>query len=292
MMKSNWRRVTRREPCTQCGRGDWCVRSETAIICMRVQEGSVKPVKTGAGIGYLHRLKADVSPRSTICRKPAPVAQPGEPIAWGPILARFRTPPGDLRRFADQLGVTVESLERLGCVWAEEHGAWAFPMRDADGEVVGVRLRSPGGRKWAIKGSKGGIFLPDGGMPDQAERVFVVEGPSDCAAALDIGLVAVGRASCSAGGDDLARLLCRRDVVIIGDNDETKTAPDGRTFRPGYDGAYGLAQRLLQKPAARTVRVIFPLRGKDVREWKANGATAAVIGMLAQNARPITQRDK
>ena len=56
---SAWRRVTRRDPCSICGRGDWCTRTEDGAIacCMRVEDGSFKVARNG---GYLHRLSDDV----------------------------------------------------------------------------------------------------------------------------------------------------------------------------------------------------------------------------------------
>lgn len=292
-MSGKWRRVSKREPCPRCGRKDWCAISDDAVICMRVE--SSKQVKTGAGIGYLHRLSHDVAPRSTNARPVAREAEPTETPNWGQLLARYRaaTVPGELRQLADRLGVSVVSLQRLGCCWAPDKRAWAFAMRDPAGEVVGIRLRSDDGRKWAVKGSHQGLFTPDDGtLPDLAERIFIVEGPTDAAALLDLGFVVVGRPSCTGSADDLAVLLAKRDVVIIGDNDPVKTAPDGRTFRPGHDGAYALADRLVQPGAARSVRVIFPLEGKDMRDWKRGGCDACLVNVLAQNCRPYQKKGK
>ncbi len=69
-----------------------------------------------------------------------------------------------LARFASELGVSAASLGRLGSKWSWEHKAWAFPMRATNGTILGVRLRGLDGRKWAVVGSRQGLFIPDGGQ--------------------------------------------------------------------------------------------------------------------------------
>lgn len=59
---------------------------------------------------------------------------------------------------ATQLGVSVESVTKaeVGFIPVDEHGnqAWAFPERNAKGEVVGIQERLIDGKKYAVKGSK------------------------------------------------------------------------------------------------------------------------------------------
>lgn len=62
---------------------------------------------------------------------------------------------------AGQLGVTSESLREIGAVWSAEHKAWAFPMRNGNGEPIGIRLRNEAGRKWAVEGSHAGLIIPN-----------------------------------------------------------------------------------------------------------------------------------
>src|SRR6185295_4140079 len=102
-------------------------------------------------------------------------------------------PTHGLSTFAATLGVKSEALEALGCAWAEPYRAWAFPMRNGDRNVIGIRLRNDAGHKWAVKGSKQGLFSPS--YP-ASQTGFICEGPTDTAAALSIGLWAIGRPSC------------------------------------------------------------------------------------------------
>jgi hypothetical protein len=58
--RGNWARVSRRNPCPICGKGDWCMVSLTAkvAICARIE--SDKSVGT-KGAGWLHRLDQNES---------------------------------------------------------------------------------------------------------------------------------------------------------------------------------------------------------------------------------------
>lgn len=103
---------------------------------------------------------------------------------------------------------------------------------------------------------------------DLAERlkaaacVLVVEGGSDVAAALELGLCAVGRPSSAAGVDDLAELLVGRPVLVLGERDEK---PDGR--HPGKAGAVSIARGLSER-WGKPVSWALPLDGaKDLRQW-------------------------
>jgi phage/plasmid primase-like uncharacterized protein len=194
-------------------------------------------------------------------------------------------------RHAAQLGVSVESLTTLGVVWSQSHGGWLWPMRNDAGTMTGMRVRTVDGDKWAVKGSTAGIFLPS--LTPQA-RVYAVEGGTDCAALLTLGLYAVGRHACLGQEEMLARFLVRvgaKECVIVADNDEPQhavTCPQrddeaaacNCTPRyPGYDGA----EKLL---AALTVPAcIITPPAKDVREAVRNGLTAAMVAGLVRSTR-------
>ena len=136
------------------------------------------------------------------------------------------TTPGAVAAFAASLGVSAPSLAAVGAAWAAPYAAWAFPMCDGYGNVVGIRLRKERG-KFAVRGSRQGIFLCAGVSAQRT--LFVCEGPTDTAAALDLGLFAAGRPNCCCGGLEM-RTYARRHkcdrAVIIADND-----------KPGLDGA-------------------------------------------------------
>jgi hypothetical protein len=172
---------------------------------------------------------------------------------------------------ASDLGVSEFSLEALDVGWDAGMRCWAFPMRDGDGLLVGVRLRRPDGRKLTLKGTHQGLFLPDTLRP--AERLFIAEGPTDTAALLDMGLNAAGRPSCT-GGRELVLHLVRRlrpiEVIVVADADA-----------PGQRGANDLAARLIRYTA---VRVITPPTA-DMRAWLVQGgATPGSIEALVKAA--------
>src|SRR5262245_40467495 len=150
---SDWRRLKPREKCQVCEHVGWCGRSVdgTAVICMRIE--SDVPTRNG---GWLHRLsdplpsipkrfKNDPPPRIDLCQ------------IWRQ--AERQTDPHHLDGFAMSIGLDTEALRAIGCAWMERYQAWGFPMKDATGKLIGVRLRSES-RKWAILGSRAGLFMP------------------------------------------------------------------------------------------------------------------------------------
>ncbi len=181
--------------------------------------------------------------------------------------------PAALARLAAALGVTVASLTRLGIGWSAEHWAWAFPMLDIDGQVLGIRLRRAGGKKTSVRGGREGLFIPE--ALDLGGRLLVCEGPTDAAAVLDLGFSAVGRPSCLGGVKLLVELVQRvkpAEVVIAGDGDE-----------PGQRGAESLASVLTAYcPAVRIITPPTPF--KDARAWRQGGATAADVQLLIDAA--------
>jgi len=275
---TTWKRVSKRRPCPICGRPDWCGVSGDGQVahCMRVESSH----KTSTG-GWIHRLTDD-PPVTPVYRHKATSADPVK-IDCEQIMARYRaeTLPEDVRRLATDLGLTADSLRRLDVARAGPHRAWAFPMRAPDG-LVGIRLRNDQADKWAITGSRQGLFIPDGHVGDQCDDVLVCEGPTDTAAMLDLGFYAVGRPACRGQEDMLIGLLYRRNIVILADRDEPKTRPDGTVWYPGQQGAAHLANLLIGK--ARTVKVVKPLKGKDARAWKRAGATRQIIETVITNA--------
>lgn len=183
--------------------------------------------------------------------------------------------PEALSRLAVGLGISVASLNRLGIGWWIARRAWAFPMKNAASEVLGIRLRFADGKKLSVRGGHEGLFVPQGLGP--SGELLIAEGPSDTAALLDLGFPAVGRPSCSGGIKllvELVRELAVPNVVIVADGDE-----------PGQHGAGNLATVLL--PYATAVKIITPPAGiKDARAWKQSGATAADVQALI-DATPI-----
>lgn len=274
MSVRGWRRVSQREPCAICRKPDWCtVTADGGLACcMRVESG--RPARNG---GWLHGLGERRGPPG---RRVA-LALPARPAGtrWLDAEAYHRgllakRDAGELDALAELLGVAPGALDGLAAAWDESAGAWAFPMRDGAGRVVGIRLRAEDGRKWAVRGSREGLFY----RPDLAgSELFICEGPTDTAAGLSLGLPAVGRPSC-AGAVEQTVALCRRlrvrQVTVIADNDPPHRRPDGAVWYPGREGtgrlvrALGLPWRLVLPPA------------KDLRAWVKAGAPRALFETL------------
>ena len=107
--------------------------------------------------------------------------------------------------------------------------------------------------------SKTGLFIPTGLSPEGI--LLICEGPTDTAAALDLGFPAIGRPNCNSKVEMTAEIVKGKDVVIIGDND------DG-----GRAGAERLSDTLVLY--CKDVRIVYPPEGiKDLRDWLKAGLT-------------------
>lgn len=278
-------RVNRGCRCPVCERADWCLVSRddpdnpARVVCARVPSA-----RRYGDAGWLHLLRDDGARarqgRTRVLRLPQSIVD-FERLAQDLVAAvDFDL----LHEFAGDLGVSTESLQRLGIGLARGddlgqvglkwgHAAWVFPMTGDDGQVCGLRLRLPG-RKLAVKGSKNGLFVPTD-LPDHPDILFVSEGESDAAALLSIGLDAIGRPSCRGGKKLIARFVRDRRpgrVVVVADADH-----------PGARGAGELADRL--RSHCRDVRVVTP-PAADAREWIRGGARGADVMSAADRARP------
>lgn len=260
--RDGWQRVRHDRPCPICERPDWCLVAAdgSAAICARVE--SAKCVGS-RGAGWLHRLRDDLDPPRRIVRS-VPITTAGPRHDLASLAAGYRDclDPVQLGELARSLGLSVEALTALGVGWSTHYSSWSFPMVNADGAVVGIRLRRPNGSKFAVTGGREGLFLP---ATDPTEpRLLVCEGPTETAALLDLGFRAmVGRPSCTGGVKLLVELVQRRrpgEVVIVADGDE-----------PGRRGADNLASVLLA--FVPVVRVVVPKQHKDVREFVRAGGT-------------------
>jgi hypothetical protein len=270
---SQWRRVSRANPCPVCKRPDWCVVSADGAValCQRVES----PRRIGEA-GWLHRLK-NIPWRSQERRIRRIPLTDGRSAGLERLAAEFQQAidPGRLHQLAVSLGLSVTSLCQLGIGWSADRRAWSFPMTDAGGAVLGVRLRLPNGVKFAVKGGREGLFLP-ATAAEKSSPLYICEGPTDTAALLDMGFTNVaGRPSCTGGIKLLVALVRRRlvpEVIILADGDE-----------PGRRGADHLASVLVAyAPAAR---VVAPPQGvKDARDWLRSGGTRADVERAIQVA--------
>lgn len=252
-------RVSKTHPCPICKHGDWCrVFADGWVECMRVQ--SDKPAKSGGWMHGQSPIPLRLTPR-------VPQSAPPPLINATKLMREWlaATPATALDEFAAALGVSTPSLAAVGAAWALPHSAWAFPMCDGYGNVIGIRLRNERG-KFAVRGSRQGIFLAN--VAPQ-KTLFVCEGPTDTAAAVELGLFAVGRPNCCCGGPEIkiyARQHAVSRVVIISDND-----------KPGLDGARKVGGEL-KLPFA-----VYVPPAKDVREFVRLGGTRAMIENTLHN---------
>jgi len=249
----------------------------TAAICARIE--SPKCVGT-KGAGWLHRLRDDDWRRKLRTRRFS-IDTPAEPaINFDALAVECESALGPHRRglLVKELGVSVESLSRLQVGWSEQHRSYTCPRRDADGKTCGIRLRCIDGSKWAMKGSRQGLFLPR--HSPLGHTLVVCEGPTDTAALLMLCFDAVGRPSCTGGVELLIELLLRHqphDVAIVADADT-----------PGQHGARDLASRLVGYVPGG-VRVVTPPVGvKDAREWMQQRADRLDILNAIEAASALT----
>ena len=255
-------RVSKTHLCPVCEKPDWCLYSEdgSAAICARVSEGSKKRVGEA---GFLHVLGPGLA-RPPVGRTRVRQTKRVTPkVDFGKLAKRYqaRISRRQIAMLGRTLGVMAASLIRLGVGWDGE--AFCFPMCDEYRRVIGIRRRLGDGRKLCVTGSRTGLFIPE--EIDGSGPLTVCEGPTDTAAALDMGFSAVGRPNCNSKVKMTARYAGGRQVTIIADNDAV-----------GIDGAKQLAKELAVR--SRKVRIIVPPLGvKDLRDWKSKGLTARQI---------------
>lgn len=291
----DFERVSRRHPCPVCHHADWCLfdrresRDPARVICARVESP-----RRWKDAGWLHVLAegpgreggARNRGSKRCCVVTVRLEVPDRGPVGGPAgtdftafaeRCRVAAKPAHVTALAPSLGLGAASLKRLGIGWASQAalgevgtacrggGCWSFPMRHAAGRIVGIRLRTAGGFKYGVAGSRQGLFIP--AELEACDRLLIAEGPTDAAALVDLGFAAVGRPSCNTGTGDLVELVRQARtgrVVIVGDND-----------RVGVRAANALARALaFHSP---DVRLILPPDGlKDARAWTgAAGVDAA-----------------
>lgn len=276
--------VSKRNPCKVCGKPDWCLISKDGgtAICQRVES----PKKVGdKDAGWAHKL-ADVPRPLGPLRQPPP-EDPSPRFNVGAVMNRFREALTGHKREAQavSLGIDQTGLEMLDVGLDEEKNALAFPMKDGAGQLVGIRLRHcTSGEKWAYPGSRNGLYYSS--LLAGIGPFYIVEGPTDTAAMLSLGLDGdvIGRPFSHGGVAYIRQLVGNakdRDIVIVHDNDpiNPKTGK-----RPGLQGAESLAREF---PNNRVKLMVCPGAWKDPRAWISKGkATAETVAWAAKNVKP------
>lgn len=276
-MIPGFRSVTKSKPCPICGKPDWCVVSldGAKVGCQRVES----PTLFGKA-GWLHKVKID---NPVLVQRYFPQQRPeinAEQIHQSHAAAITEQ---EVATLATSIGVSTQSLVELGVGSAKgwPPGTYSFPMRDAKGKAIGIRLRNMKGKKWAVLGSKSGLFFRLG--TEWGDIVWCVEGPTSTAALLSIGFNAIGRPSNLSGRDHLVglvKIIKPKVVVVVSENDgreDCSFCTDNlcQHCKPGEWGAYVTAASL--EGLADHVLVLHPMVGKDVRDWIIGGATAATL---------------
>jgi len=262
-------RVSAKNPCTVCKKTDWCIYGKDIAICMRVTSERHKMFADGS-IGYLHALDGSV------LHKLPPKPEPKLYVDSGKIHKEWGERYGfdSLHYLAKKLGVAKATLELIRCVKAPQHCVWGFPMHNGKGEIIGIRMRHENGRKWCEPGGHNGLFLP---YCTPQKEVVICEGPTDLAAALHIGLYAIGRFNCSGGVtmiNDFIRIQRIKRATIVADVDEDRIVGEA-VVNPGIQGAMNLME-LIEVPSR-----CVTLPTKDMREFVVAGGDQKTFKSIA-----------
>jgi putative DNA primase/helicase len=94
------------------------------------------------------------------------------------------------------LGVTADSIRRLGIGYYPAEGCWIFPERDGMGNVIGLLRRYDNGKKYTWEGSKRGFYYESLGIRQKGEAV-----PEDRPRFIRVGDAGVECPICHREGD-------------------------------------------------------------------------------------------
>jgi len=262
---------TKARRCPICGRGDWCLIANDRVtaICPRTPQGAARQA---GDAGFVHVIDQHAYDANAVAKRHTPPPPTPVVLDWEPTVAKYeRNLSADqLHSLAVKLRVRAMSLAGLRIGYSHQYDAFTFPMYDHANKIIGIRVRNIRGDKWSATGSRNGLFVPTFDW-STIEEVWVVEGPTDTAAMLSMDFYAIGRPACNVAVPMTCQFLRGKRVVIVSNYDEAKCRPDGSVFFPGQEGTATLADALIG--TAKEVRVIYPRKGKDVRQWKQQGAT-------------------
>lgn len=297
MESGQWVEVSRERPCLVCGKPNWCTftRDGGTLHCRRGQH-------LAAPAGYrLSRKQGDDAARFVRDRgvdalaydpgiyQPAVVkaAPPSAPPArdWSGLGDEYQATAGDrIGQLAADLGVKSDTLHAIGVGWNGR--AWTIPARDATGVVVGLATRFPDGSKRFVKDGRTGLFYAPDRWNHGDGPVFLVEGMSDTAALLGLGLAVIGRPSNTGGVRHLVEMLADwpedRGIVVVGERDEK---PDGDW--PGRKGAVMTAERLAGDLHRHIAWTLPPEPFKDSRAFVRSGADADAVTFAYADAAAV-----
>ncbi len=181
---------------------------------------------------------------------------------WRPRVERWRENGRcEVGRLAVKIGVSLAALRELETGW--DGRAWTIPERNGTGLIVGVSRRFEDGAKRCAVGSRRGLTYSDGWNGLQGP-VLIVEGASDVAAGITLGLSTIGRPSNTGGKDMLVQLLrsSKQKLIVVGERDQKE---DGRW--PGMEGCRSVASGLSKALRRDVIAKLLPDDAKDLRVW-------------------------
>lgn len=284
--RGEWVNVQRGQTCPVCGKDSWCCISAdgTAVYCMRVKSEMAR------GDGWIHKTGVETGER--VATMPKVVKRPT--IDWNREAKRYasaRHAEHYRQELAQQLGVSVESLDSLWVGWGYDREPWwSFPERDAGGRVAGIVRRYKDGRKKMLRWGTHGLYYSAlwATMPGP---VYLPEGGSDTAALITLGVPAIGRPSCRGGVALLASMLGQRKdrmIVVVGENDlhkerrgQVEACPKNcggcMICWPGLIGARDTARALSARINRKVRWAMPPLGTKDARDWLRQNPGASAV---------------
>jgi hypothetical protein len=223
-------RVNEKCSCPKCGRADWCLlhKSGRKVICSRVKSGKPK-----GEAGWLHYIGAgyvmpEISAKEHEYLTTRQVQEYLDSVTDG---RNFHM----IEKQAKALGLSAESVMSMRATYDQNKAVVVFPMFNERKAPTGCRFRRSDGKKYSLTGGQEGVFLSrDFSL---SKPIIVAEGPTDAAAACEIGFNnVIGRPNCSGGAVIIKRLVGanrRTPIIVISDPDEC-----------GTDGATALAQSM------------------------------------------------
>jgi hypothetical protein len=242
------------------------VSSNGAVaICPRTESGSRKYLD---GSGYLHVIDPAVPMPERRDERGAELPEHNLVLS---SLATKMMLSCDERRIevlSRSLAIPAFAFRLLRVGWSASSDAYSFPMFRCGQRVIGIRLRNEAGKKWAVKGSRQGLFMPSS-WPSDKKGIVVCEGPTDTAAMLGMGFNAMGRPSAMGSHALVEEAVGGRPVCIISDSDDV-----------GVDSAMKLASHLRSRCR---VGVLVP-PAKDARDWIGRGTSKKTLTLAIGEA--------
>ena len=250
-------KVSRQNPCPICSHlhtnQSWCLIDSNAklAICPRVES----PQKIGEA-GYLHSFSSKPLPAPYGKNFQVEPKKPNPEMSELQLKFRSKITPAKLEEIAKKWGVSIATIDKMSCGW--DGSAWTFPMRSADGKIIGYRRRLPCGKKLCVLGSSLGIIVPAIAQKNLQDTLYITEGESDLSAAIELNMNAIARPGCQSCETIIKYFARGKNIVIIADNDTV-----------GIEGAKKL-QASLMRNTKSCIIITPPPTHKDLRSWATN----------------------